>query len=229
MSNLLVLGSRPSASVPREIKYDIICANSSGYQAKTLGLEDPKFTIMSFGFAGGINGNALAAREKLKNLSTENLIYLKHRSSLMSKDWIKKCANYRYSPIYVKYILRKMNFRYGSFCKLSNKDQLSVPIELLGRDIDHKRKDFIQKSPSTGVYAVLWGIKMDYDRIIISGIGLDNESGYLFKTDGYYRGHIEIDTLVLERITERYPGRISTTESDLSKRANVPFFDECRV
>lgn len=225
MKNLFVLGSRPRPNLPKCKEFDVACANASVYQAKKLGLINPKLTMMSYGFLAGDSETAQTARKKLLYLSTENVIYFKHRAPFISKNWIKKTIDYRFSPVYAKLILKSLKFNYKRFNILSSKEQYLMPIELLGNDIEYKRKDFNQKYPSTGIYTILWGIKMGYNRIIISGIGLDNESGYFFKTKNYYRGHIEIDTLILNRIIEHFTDRIFTADKTLSNKVNIPFFD----
>lgn len=229
MSNLLVLGSRPNPNIPNHGDFDVACVNSSGYQAKQLGLKNSKFTIISFGFSGGVSKVANISRGKLYNLQTGDLIYLKHRLSFISKSWIYSWIKryfFRYNQIYVRIILKKLKYSYKRFSILSRKQQYLLPVELLGKNIEEERKHFSQKYPSTGIYAVLWGIKMGYDKIIISGIGLDNTSGYFFQTNKYIRGHIEIDTLILNSLINKFPGRLFTTEIDLCNKVDISLIGE---
>jgi hypothetical protein len=228
MPALLVLGSKPDPIVPVAGAFDALgCANASGRTGRTLGLEDPTYTVLSSVVASGKNASNRLALAALRGLFTERL-YVYPRPPY-PHSLAKRLRHFgqvlRTKPLPLRLVLRRAGYRYGqiAFPPLSS---LFERIRTLCGDAPEVEAAMREKAPSTGLMALAMGLAdRRWDRVIASGFSFEVTHGYAANPDIEARGsaasaHADTDITILRHLA-KCDDRLATTEPIVHERTGL--------
>ena len=126
-------------------------------------------------------------------------------------------------------LLRFYRRKYGSGATVGRFRMMRHPVRgritthVLGNDlgaIGEKHK------PSTGIFAVLYGLFLGVPEIVLSGVSVDQD-GYSYGSLPGKQLHRGEDLFALKHISAAYPS-VSTTEANLSRETGIPLYAETR-
>jgi hypothetical protein len=189
-----VLGSAPNPTIPAGIadRAAIICINNAGFTAARQGLPPANLTFRNRG-----------------------------------KDW--KMLRGHKVPLVLWVCNRKPRhifFKRLTVPALLRSEIHTLPLELR-RAIDLKvlgdgkpEDDETISKPSTGVFAVVYGLFVGVSEISLAGLSID-KSGYSHPATRARMMHSAEDRFALIRIAERYPS-VSTTERVIHEATGIP-------
>jgi hypothetical protein len=229
MATLLVLGSKPDPALPSADSYDAIaCANASGRSAKTHGLRDPTFTVMSTILSSGHKAANVLALQALRGLRTETL-YLYPRPPSpghLLKRMVRAIKRLNVRPRYLERRLRAVGYHFERSIDWPQATYNDLALGLCGHDPEVAAL-IDRKQPSTGMMALTIGLADErFDRFIMSGFSFEITHAYahnpLIDETGSTRSkHADTDIAILRCLSRRF-GNIFTTETAVHDRAGVP-------
>ena len=190
-----VLGSAPNPTVPKEFldRAAFICINNAASAAKGLGLRPADLTFR----------NKSKEWKTLAGHKVPLMIWVCNRPSLLV-EW-KRFIISRDTELGEIRVMRRAERR------LIGEAMLRAP----------GSTDNIGK-PSTGIFAVLYGIFVGVPEIVFGGFSMDKK-GYSYEADRMRMLHRDEDEAALEIIARSYPN-VSTTEQVVAKATGVPLF-----
>jgi hypothetical protein len=189
-----VLGSAPNPTIPAGIadRAAIICINNAGFTAARQGLPPANLTF----------------RNKSKEWKTLD----GHQVPLVL--WV--CDRNPWH-IFLKRLTIKAA-RLSEIHTLRRNYRRAIDLKVLG-DGKPEDEDTISK-PSTGVFAVVYGLFVGVPEIILAGMSIDKE-GYSHPASRVRMLHGAEDRFALTRIAERYPS-VRTTEQAIHQETGIP-------
>lgn len=229
MAVLLVLGSKPDPRLPPAGSCAALaCANASGRSARTLGLPDPLFTVMSSVLASSKNPSNRLAREALAGLRTQTLYYCPRQ--MYRRDPLKRLLHMpevlACGPRPFARKIRAAGFRFETFVVRPLRRYIRLVETLCGEDPEIEG-ELRAKHPSTGVLAAAIGLgEAGFEKVILSGFSFEITHAYADNPLIARRGtvmsrHADTDIAVLRRISAR-TGRLLTTEPVVHERTGIP-------
>lgn len=229
MTTLLVLGSKPKPILPESAAYDeVACANASGRSALTHGLAIPRYTVVSAIVTSGRKPANDLAVEALRGLRTDKLIiYPRPRpQGPMVVRALWHLRNYRMSPRFVRWKLRRMGYEFGEF-ELPTPEFFRNTFETLCEGDSELIGLMRKKQPSTGLATLALGIVAGaHSRFILAGFSFEITHDYarnpLIDERGPVSAHAETDQAILRHLSRRL-GTIFTTEPAIHETTGVPY------
>jgi hypothetical protein len=190
-----VLGSAPNPTIPPGItdRAALICINNVGIAASRLGLRPADLTF----------------RNKGKEWKT--LAGVKVPLVL----WV--CDRTPWQILWKRFLIG-LRTELGEIRVMARNDRKYVYEHMLG---DPDGTSEVGK-PSTGIFAVLYGLFAGVPEIILGGMSMDKQ-GYSHEAKRYRMMHGAEDRFALETIAARYP-QVSTTETEVSEATGVPLY-----
>lgn len=229
MRTLLVLGSKPDPILPGSDAYDeVACANASGRSARNHGLPIPRFTVVSAIVTSGRKPANDLAVEALRGLQTGRLIIYprpRPRGPMVART-LKRLRNYRMSPRYVCWKLRRIGYEFAEF-ESPPPEFFSDTFGMLCADDPELIGLMRNKQPSTGLATLALGIAAgSYSRFILAGFSFEITHDYarnpLVDERGPVSAHAETDQAILRHLSRRL-GTIFTTEPAVHEATGVPY------
>lgn len=193
-----VLASAPEPTIPSDITRHaaIICVNNAGLTATRIGLPSAELTISS--------------RHKdwtpAEHLSLPLLLWVTNDTLWMYLRKRLKIAVVSRKQFETRRHLRKTVRR-------------GIEASLLGDEIQRIGK---KHKPSTGIFAVLYGIFVGVPEIILSGFSIDTE-GYSYGSLPGLQLHRDEDRFAMRMMASCYPS-VRTTEIEVAKRTGIPLY-----
>jgi len=188
-----VLGSAPDPVIPPGITDDaaLVCINNAGNAAARLGLPPAELTFR----------NKNKEWKSLSGCKVPLVLWVCDRTPLQIR-WKRL------------FIGRRAEL--GEVRVLPREDRRQVYVTML-RD-GAAREDAIGK-PSTGVFAVLYGLFVGVPQIILAGMSIDKK-GYSYDAPRARMLHGAEDRFALEQIARRY-SNVSTTETVIAAETGI--------
>lgn len=231
MRTLLVLGSKPDPVLPpKELIDAVACANGSGASARTLGLPDPVYTVMTSLLIVG-EPSGMRSLDALRGHRTEQVWFVPRPRKAM--PFLKRLRNARKLRRMRSEVLERelaaRDFGYNDLVVRDHDWYMETVRDVCGHD-DAVCEQMAAKQPSTGVLAVALGVADDrWDRVIAAGFSFELTHAYQHNPEIDKRGttlsrHAETDVTVLREMA-RASGKLLTTEPTVAERASVPLLD----
>lgn len=231
MKTLLVLGSKPSPVLPdRSVIDAVACANGSGASARTAGLDDPVFTVMTSLLIVG-EASGMRSLDALQGACTESLWFVPRPVSAMPllKRLRQARRLRRMRPETLVKELAARRYTYGEMIVRDHAWYMEAVRTACG-DSEAVAEQIAVKQPSTGVLAVVLGVcDQRFDRVVAAGFSFELTHAYQHNPEIDKRGtivsrHADTDITVLRELSRR-SGKLFTTEPTVAERAGVPLFD----
>jgi len=227
MPALLVLGSKPAPIVPLGAIDAIGCANASGRSARTIGLGDPIFTVLSSVVVSGKNPSNRLALAALRGLSTERLVVYPRppypnslRKRLRHFDQVLRTW-----PLPLRIVLRRAGYRWDRIEFPPLATFLARVASLCGDALEVETA-MRAKAPSTGLMAIALGLAdRRFDQVIVSGFSFELTHAYAPNPDIAARGssasaHAYTDITILRQLA-KHDDRLATTEPIVHESCGV--------
>ena len=232
MPTLLVLGSKPSPTLPPPGSFAAVaCANASGFSARTHGLPDPDYTVMTAVLTSGKASDNHSLRA-LAGLHTRRLfIYPRpqgDRSGLLG-SWWARVKGWRMTPAWMKHQLRRIGYRWDESVVHPSSWYRDLIIRLAGDDAT-VRDIAARKLPSTGMVAVALGLADPrFDRVVMAGFDFTLTHAYgtnplIADRAELASKHADTDVAVLAAFVASGRGLV-TSEPAVHARAGVPMIE----
>ncbi|MGM0562422.1 MAG: hypothetical protein ACQETX_15310 [Pseudomonadota bacterium] len=237
MPNLLVLGSKPEPSLPPRSDIDAVaCANASAWSARSGGLPEPRFTVISAVLGAGTvrddSGKRQANRialETLRGLSSDEVWVLPRppAEGPLPRRLIRAAKRWRMSAWNLRWALRRAGYDFGRFHAPPYRYYKDLLQRETGGDPDAAAAVAI-KQPSTGVFATLLGLADPaWDRVVLAGVSFELTHAYAenpaIAALGTTRSkHAETDITVLSALGRQHPGRLVTSEPLVAECCGLP-------
>lgn len=232
MPTLLVLGSKPSPALPPPGSFvAVACANASGFSARSHGLPEPDYTVMTAVLTSGKASDNHSLRA-LAGLRTRRLyIYPRppgDRGSLLG-SWRTRLKGWRMTPAWMKHQLRRIGYRWDETVVHPSAWYRDLIIRLAGDD-PTVRAIAARKLPSTGMVAVALGLADPrFDRVVMAGFDFTLTHAYgtnplIADRAEVASKHADTDVTVLAAFVAS--GRpLVTSEPTVHARAGVPLIE----
>jgi hypothetical protein len=193
-----VLASAPDPKIPPGIaeRAALICINNVGIAAARMGLPPADLTFR----------NKNKEWKTLAGCKIPLVLWVCDRTPLQM--WWKKVLIGRRSEL-------------GEVRVMARNDRRYVYEHML-RD-DPLKGEEIGK-PSTGVFAVLYGLFVGVPEIILAGMSLDKQ-GYSYESQRARMLHGAEDRFALEQVAKHYPS-VTTTEPVIVEEVGIPLYAE---
>lgn len=188
----LVFGSAPEPTIPPDLasRAALICINNSGATAARLGLPPASLTLR----------NSHKEWKSVAHCSLPLVLW-------MSDDRFKSRMKLLFTP----------RARMGECRFMRKSERRDIYTFLLGSDLQHLGD---MHKPSTGVFAVLYGLFLGVPEISVAGLSM-REDGYSYGSQPGIQRHRAEDKFALTMVAEQYSS-VSTTEIELSKDVGIP-------
>ena len=188
-----VLGSAPDPTIPPGIASHaaLICINNAGATAARLGLPPASLTIRNRNKEwASVAGQAMPL-----------VLWMTDKNAL-SLWWT---------------LLLRSKARVGEVRVMGTGDRQRMLSDVLG--VDLSEVGTVHK-PSTGVFAVLYGLSVGVPEIVVGGMSVDKK-GYSYEAPPARMLHAEEDRFVLQKIAESYSS-VRTTEPIIADQTGIP-------
>jgi hypothetical protein len=224
---LLVLGSKPDPRLPDRARIGAVaCANASGRSAKSLGLPDPIFTVVSALLLSGRASDRHNLRA-LRGLRTGTLYLLPRPEARggAARRWLRRARELRMQPALCRLRLRAAGYRFERFAVRPMADYYALLSRLCGGDPEVDAQ-IARKHPSTGALAVALALAEGRaGGVVVAGMSFELTHAHGENPEIARRGtaaskHADTDVLVLSRLARR--GDLWTSEPIVAERAGVP-------
>lgn len=212
---VLMLASAPDPTVPESVMgYDIVCVNSSGRTAHTLGLPVPRLTVFGgFKLSSQRNDEDL---DVLRGLHTYSLLLVRHYphyEKLTNTQARRRISNMGYTYEHFESISLAGRAQVINAVKQSREGLFGVAQYML---LGQKRIE----RPTNGIFAVCLALYLGAPEVVVAGMSLRRQ-GHSYSTAGRPRLQTDQDAQVLRALVALgLPVR--TTEADLARDTGVP-------
>jgi hypothetical protein len=226
-STILVLGSKPSPSLPPPNAYAALaCANASGFSARAHGLREPLFTVVSavLGSGNASDRHSLAAMDGLE----AGRVYFLPRPLPVGrgKRLRHRVVQWRLQAPWVRHVLRRHGLRFSAFLHRPTEAYDGLLLQLAGSD-PQIAELMRQKRPSTGLVAMALGLtEAGFADAILAGFDFTLSHAYGHNPLIDQRGealskHADTDIALLAAIQQRRQC-LWTSEPAVSRRTGIP-------
>ncbi|MDW8123454.1 MAG: hypothetical protein RMJ04_01620 [Geminicoccaceae bacterium] len=233
MPTLLVLGSKPEPRLPpRETIDALACANASGYSARTLGLPDPEFTVMTAVLTSGKPADEHSLR-RLEGLRTRTLYHIRRPKADAGGPLARLLAAIKLRRMTARELRRRLGglgYRYEELISRPARWYHDLVVRLCAGDPEVAAA-IAGKQPSTGLVAVVLGLADGrWDRVVMAGFDFTLVHAYgdnplIAERGSATSAHAATDVLVLRRLATLRTD-LFTTEPVVHARTGVPLCPE---
>ncbi|MEO1018967.1 MAG: hypothetical protein AAFY56_14930 [Pseudomonadota bacterium] len=228
MKTLLVLGSKPSPSLPGGKIDAVVCANASGLSARSLDLPTPILTCLSAVLTSG-NASDEHSLRRLQGLRTQRAYFIPRPrlETASGLDYLRlRWKMRRLLPREMRRRLAALDYGYETFEAHSSQHYYAIVMKHAGES-ETTRQMIAEKQPSTGVIATALALEEPgYDRVVMAGFDFTLSHAYgdnplIAERGNALSKHADTDVHLLRGIAGRNT-RLMTSEPVVAERTGLP-------